>query len=360
MRVGILTFHCARNYGAVLQAYALQTYLEKQGHQVYVIDYRPSYLVEPYRLFKFGEWRDKGFLAGLKWNLRELLVAPIRGLRNYRFERFVRRRLHLLRIDFDKPCNDIDAFVFGSDQIWNPNICGGYDYHYLADAVAFRGKKCIAYSASVGRVANIEDGNRQLLDRLSYFDKIGVRENSLLEWLKVKGIDNAVMTLDPVMLVGSDGFESIIREPKIRKPFLLLFMLWRFPIANKVAKIVAERKNLDIIELAPVYETFRFRGKMQVASPETFLWMIKEASYVVTTSFHATAFSIMFKKNFTAVSSFDSQNERVQSLLSLFDLESRLCFNEDNIDFSPIDYERDLDKFESVKKESEIVLNSLA
>lgn len=360
MRVGILTFHCARNYGAVLQAYALQTYLEKLGHQVYVIDYRPSYLVEPYRLFKFGEWRDKGFLAGLKWNLRELLVAPIRGLRNYRFERFVRRRLHLLRIDFDKPCKDIDAFVFGSDQIWNPNICGGYDYHYLADAVAFRGKKCIAYSASVGRVANIEDGNRQLLDRLSYFDKIGVRENSLLEWLKVKGIDNAVMTLDPVMLVGNNTFNTITQGHKARKPFLLLFMIARYSRAVEIARIVAARNNLEILELTSNLETFAFKGKVQTKSPESFLGLIKEASYIVTTSFHATAFSILFKKNFTAVSSFDSQNERVQSLLSLFDLESRLCFNEDDIDFSPIDYERDFDKFESVKKESEMVLNSLA
>lgn len=359
MRVGILTFHCARNYGAVLQAYALQTYLEKQGHQVYVIDYRPSYLVEPYRLFKFGEWRDKGFLAGLKWNLRELLVAPIRGLRNYRFERFVRRRLHLLRIDFDKPCKDIDAFVFGSDQIWNPNICGGYDYHYLADAVAFRGKKCIAYSASVGRVANIEDGNRQLLDCMPYFDIIGVRENSLLEWLKVKGIDNAVMTLDPVMLAGNDGFKPIIREQKRRKPYLLLFMIERLPIAKIVAKKVADREDLDIIELTSYYETFRFRGTVQTASPETFLEMIKNASYIVTTSFHAAAFSIMFKKNFTAVSSSDSQNERVQSLLSLFDLHSRLCYDETNIDFSPIDYERDFDRFETVKKDSEIVLDAL-
>ncbi|MGM9739451.1 MAG: polysaccharide pyruvyl transferase family protein [Candidatus Cryptobacteroides sp.] len=360
MRVGILTFHCARNYGAVLQAYALQTYLEKQGHQVYVIDYRPSYLVEPYRLFKFGEWRDKGFLAGLKWNLRELLVAPIRGLRNYRFERFVRRRLHLLRIDFDKSCTDIDAFVFGSDQIWNPNICGGYDNHYLADSVAFRGKKCIAYSASVGRVANIEDGNRQLLVRLAYFDKIGVRENSLLKWLKVKGIDNAVMTLDPVMLVGADGFESIIQKPKTRKPFLLLFMLSRWQQAVEIAKTVAARKNLEILEFTSNLETFAFKGKVQTKSPGTFLGLIKEASYIVTTSFHATAFSIMFKKDFTSVTSYDSPNERVQSLLSLFDLESRLCFNEDNIDFSPIDYERDFDKFESVKRESEIVLNSLA
>ena len=87
--------------------------------------------------------------------------------------------------------------------------------------------------------------------------------------------------------------------------------------------------------------------------------MIKDASYIVTTSFHATAFSILFKKNFTVVSTYDSLNERVQSLLSLFDLESRLCFNENNIDFSPIDYEREFNKFEAVKKDSENLLNSL-
>lgn len=359
MRVGILTFHCARNYGAVLQAYALQTYLEKQGHQVYVIDYRPSYLVFPYRLFKFGVWRDKGFITGLKWNIRELLVAPIRGLRNYRLEVFIRRRLHLRQIDFTKPCTDIDVFVFGSDQIWNPDICQGYDKYYLADAEVFRGKKCIAYSASAGRVVNVEATKGQLLDRLSCFDRIGVREISLLKWLKTNGIDNAVMTLDPVLLVGNDGFESIIQEPKIRKPYLLLFLLEKQPIADKIAKIVAERENLEIIELTPTYEAIRFRGKMQTASPESFLRMIKDASYIVTTSFHATAFSILFKKNFTAVSTYDSLNERVQSLLSLFDLESRLCFNEDNIDFTHIDYEREFNKFEAVKKDSENFLNSL-
>ena len=146
MRVGILTFHCARNYGAVLQAYALQTYLEKQGHQVYVIDYRPSYLVFPYRLFKFDVWRDKGFITGLKWNIRELLIAPIRGLRNYRFERFVRRRLHLRQIDFTKPCTDIDTFIFGSDQIWNwKTMCA--DPSYMLD-FAPEDKKRIAYSSS--------------------------------------------------------------------------------------------------------------------------------------------------------------------------------------------------------------------
>ena len=359
MRVGILTFHCARNYGAVLQAYALQTYLEKQGHQVYVIDYRPSYLVFPYRLFKFGVWRDKGFITGLKWNIREILVASIRGLRNFRFEWFVRRRLHLRQIDFTKPCTDIDTFLFGSDQIWNPDICQGFDKYYLADAEVFRGKKCIAYSASAGRVVNVESDKGQLLNRLSRFDRIGVREISLLKWLKTNGIDKALMTLDPVLLAGNDGFESIIQKSKIRKPYLLLFLIERPLIAYKVAKIIAERESLEIIELTPAHESVRFRGKMQAASPESFLRMIKDASHIVTTSFHATAFSILFKKNFTVVSTYNSLNERVQSLLSMFDLETRLCFNEDSIDFTPIDYEREFNKFETVKKDSENFLNSL-
>ena len=204
MRVGILTFHCARNYGAVLQAYALQTYLEKQGHQVYVIDYRPSYLVFPYRLFKFDVWRDKGFITGLKWNIREILVASIRGLRNFRFEWFVRRRLHLRQIDFTKPCTDIDVFVFGSDQIWNPDICQGYDKYYLADAEVFRGKKCIAYSASAGSVVNVELDKGQLLNRLSLFDRISVRKISQLNRLKTKGIDKTVLALDTELLAGND------------------------------------------------------------------------------------------------------------------------------------------------------------
>lgn len=359
MRIGIMTFHCARNYGAVLQAYGLQTYLESLGHKVYVIDYRPSYLLNPYRLFRFGEWREKGLLADLKWNIREILVAPIRGLRNYRFERFVKTRLHLLKIDLSKPCSDIDTFIFGSDQIWNSGICNGYDRYYLADAVAFRGKKCIAYSASVGRIANIESDNKQLLDNLSNFSTIGARENSFNEWLKVQGITNSALTLDPVMLAGKKLFEPITHEVENRKPYLFLFMIERIPQAKAVAEIIAERYNLEIIEFASSYETVAFNGKMQTKSPEFFLGMIKAASYVVTTSFHATAFSILFEKNFTAVSSRDALNERVQSLLSLFGLESRLSCEESDIDLSLIDYDKRFEKFEEVKRSSERVLQEL-
>lgn len=360
MRIGILTFHRARNYGAVLQAYALQTYLESLGHHVFVIDYRPSYIENVYRLFKFGQWHDKGFIANLKWNIREILVSPIRWLRNYRFERFVSQRLHLLRLDLDKPCADVDMFVFGSDQIWNPVICNGYDKYYLADAEAFEGKKCIAYAVSVGRVANIESDCVQLLNRLSGFDLIGVRENSFLEWLKANGIANSVLTLDPVMMVGRECFEPIAREVKHRKPFLLLFMIEKIPLARKIAELVARENKLDVVELTTDYESLRFIGKEQAKSPEYCLGMIKAASYIVTTSFHATALSILFNKDFMAVSSRDSMNERIQSLLSLFGLESRLSCEDSNIDTSPIDYDRRFSRFEEVKKSSETLLKGLA
>ena len=359
MRIGIMTFHCARNYGAVLQAYALQTYLESLGHKVYVIDYRPSYLLNPYRLFRFGEWREKGLIADMKWNLREILVAPIRGLRNIRFERFVRSRLHLLKIDFNRSCSEIDTFIFGSDQIWNPAICNGYDRYFMADAMAFKGKNCIAYSASVGRIGNIKSSSDQLIDSLSNFSIIGARENSFNEWLKAQGISNSALTLDPVMLVGKKYFEPITQEIDKRKPYLFLFMVDRLPKAKAVAEIIAARYNLEIIEFTSCYETFAFKGKMQTKSPEYFLGMIKAASYVVTTSFHATAFSIMFEKNFTAVSSREALNERVQSLLSLFNLESRLSFDESDIDSSPIDYDKQFEQFEEVKYTSERFLQAL-
>lgn len=251
-------------------------------------------------------------------------------------------------------------FVFGSDQIWNPVICNGYDKYYLADAEAFEGKKCIAYAASVGRVANIESDSAQLLNRLSGFDLIGVRENSFLEWLKAIGISNSVLNLDPVMLVGRDCFEPIAREVKHRKPFLLLFMIEKIPLAGKVAELVARENNLDVVELTTYYECLKFVGKEQAKSPEYCLGMIKAASYIVTTSFHATALSILFNKDFTAVSSRDSMNERIQSLLSLFGLESRLSCEDSNIDTSPIDYDRRFYRFEEVKKSSETVLKGLA
>ena len=161
------------------------------------------------------------------------------------------------------------------------------------------------------------------------------------------------------MLAGKKYFEPITQEIDKRKPFLFLFMVDRLPKAKAVAELIAAQYNLEIIEFASCYETFAFKGKMQTKSPEYFLGMIKAASYVVTTSFHATAFSIMFEKNFTAVSSREALNERVQSLLSLFNLESRLSFDESDIDSSPIDYDKQFEQFEEVKYTSERFLQAL-
>ena len=106
MRIGILTFHCAINYGAVLQTYALQEYLKGLGHDVYVLDYRPSYLLNPYKTFIWKWLADKSLVENVKSLLRCLLITPIKIKRKLYFRKFTRKYLNLYsfypeRIDFD-------------------------------------------------------------------------------------------------------------------------------------------------------------------------------------------------------------------------------------------------------------------
>ena len=119
MRIGILTFHCAHNYGAMLQCYALQEYLKGRGDEVYVIDYRPDYLTHPYKKHKLSHWLSKDPLRTLKRLLSEPFLLKKRGKRWDGFDNFMRMKLNLYPYDMSSDYSNFDWLLFGSDQIWN-------------------------------------------------------------------------------------------------------------------------------------------------------------------------------------------------------------------------------------------------
>ncbi|MCD8317941.1 MAG: polysaccharide pyruvyl transferase family protein, partial [Paraprevotella sp.] len=147
MRIGILTYSSAHNYGAMLQCYALQEFLKTLGHTVYVIDYRPDY-------FQYG------LFVGWKW----ISFSPVKTWRKVRFqfhtfkcqrqrylafERFSKRYFHLKTLRLSYYQDDIDCFVLGSDQIWRKNR-GKFDPVYWGDFEESKGHKFISYAASMG------------------------------------------------------------------------------------------------------------------------------------------------------------------------------------------------------------------
>lgn len=338
MKIGILTFHCAINYGAVLQAYGLQESLKSLGHEVYIIDYRPQYLKDPYQLFQWKFKVEDSLMSNLKSLIRESLVMPIRFVRKLKFKQFTNQYLNLYA--WENNLNIFDAFVFGSDQIWNPKITKGLDEIFLGNFKEAKGKKLIAYAASVGSVQNISQNEfERLTFCLNEFERIGVREKTLYE--KISKVNtNVSITIDPVLLAGKDIFDKIAVDIKINRPYLLLFTLGRDEYAIEEAYKIAEQKNLEVIEIISSKESLYNLKIKQMLSPSEFLGYIKMADYIVTSSFHGTVFSVLFKKDFNVIGSDETHGARIIQFLNSIKLRNRykMYNNSEELDISDIKY----------------------
>lgn len=368
MKIGIFTFHCAANYGAVLQTYCLQEVLKNMGHEVYVIDYRPDYLLKPYKTFFFDSKCYSSFLSKIKGFVRACLVMPIRWKRNMAFSDFISRHLNLYQLNLNDESNNFDAFVFGSDQIWNPKITNGFDKIYLGDFPAAKGKKLIAYAASAGSVLNFAGENTDyFLSRLKCFDNVFVREQSLADYLIQRNLFTVKVTLDPVLLAGRHVLDKLLSNKKKsfnKSPYLLFFQIGRNDdIADFAAKI-ANRKNLKIIDVITLRESLHSMSIKQTLSVECLLEYFKDASYIITSSFHGTAFSILYYKQFNTISINSNIDERVLSLLKILSISDRMLDIHDNILSGFIDYDiinniYNREKIESYKLLYNTLLNGI-
>lgn len=342
MKIGIFTFHCAVNYGAVLQTYCLQEVLKELGHEVYIIDYRPKYLLAPYKSFLFDYKNSESFFLIIQKFLRACLVTPIRWKRNRVFSCFIKKKLNLYQLDLNDTSNDFDVFIFGSDQIWNPKITHGFDKVYLGDFPAAKGKKLVAYAASVGSVMNLASEEMEyFFNRLKNFDKILVREKTFVDYLNDKLSIGAKVVLDPVLLAKRHILKELsIENIKEESHFVLLFQLARNIRAVDYTINLVRRKKLELIECVTMGESFWVKNIKQSLSVEKLLSYFKKASYVITSSFHGTAIAIMFNKQFNTVSIDKNIDERVTSLLELLGLSERMLYIKDDFVFDDesIDY----------------------
>lgn len=345
MKIGIFTFHCAANYGAVLQTYCLQEVLKGMGHEVYVIDYRPEYLKEAYRVFFYCSGFFHSYIDKIKGLFRACLVTPIRLKRNRAFSQFIRYQLNLYQLDLNDESNNFDAFVFGSDQIWSPKITHGFDRVYLGDFPAAKGKKLISYAASSGSISNFSGEDIDyFLSRLQCFDKVTVREQSLAEYINQKSTITSEVVFDPVLLAGSTVLYKLLNTAGLNKesckqPYLLLFQLTRNDDIASYAASVAKSKGLKLIELATMCESLFNNNMKQMLSVEQLLYYFINATYIITSSFHGTVLSILFHKQFNTISVDNIVDERALSLLQQLHLSDRMLYLGDKIlSVTQIDY----------------------
>ena len=323
MKIGILTFHCAHNYGAVLQAYGLQEYLRSQGHETYIIDYRPGYLTRNYKAFNIRFWMAST-PREIVYKLRyEPFLWKHRILRGKAFDRFIRNRFDLHPYVRHTNFSDFDAIFLGSDQIWNKTITGQrYDEGFFGGNATCR---VIAYAASMG-CGTLSDKDRERLRQyLAPMTAIGVREESLKELLQPLSAKPVYTTIDPTLLAGTEMFEKIASPPASDRKYVLVYDLSPYKReVLEIARNVAEKIGARIVELDAYPLTgFSMRYKDQTASPEQYLGYFRHAAFVVTTSFHGTAFSLLFNRPFYTIKQDNPADLRALSLLEKVGLTDR-------------------------------------
>ena len=247
MKIGIVTFHAVHNFGAVLQAYGLQEYLCSIGHDAYIIDYYPEYLKERYKAFSLKRVLSNSGMDCIKFFIREFMAYPILKRRECFFRDFLSSFLRRESLDSLDKQNGYDAFVFGSDQVWNPLICNGFDPMFFGEFLAAEGKRLVSYAGSMGSLKNFSEEQKDIfLKKIAPFYAISSREKEPAEFI-AKGLNRPVVTVvDPVLLAGREVFDKIATAITLPKPYLLLFTL-----GNDEKYIVTEfGSNIGLTEYA--------------------------------------------------------------------------------------------------------------
>lgn len=339
MKIGILTFHCAHNYGAVLQCYALQEYLKNCGHNVSVIDYRPTYFTKTREYLKFSPrlfvTKQLSLLPKTFYEAVKFCNARINKWNA--FENFIRTRLNLYQPVREFDGKDFEVCIVGSDQVWNSQITGGV-FDKMFFGVNF---KCdvISYAASTITSGYTIDEENTLKSLLSKFKAISVREQSLSDALTKLGIRDTSVVLDPTILAGSTPLKKLISKHKINKSYVAVYMVKQDPNLIEYANKYCTKHNLSLIEIANDFSNERYKTKIYTAGIEDFVTIINNAQFVITNSFHGTAVSILLQKQFVAIRQNGPIDNRIDQILIDFKLRNRFIQYDDSTTLDEIDYD---------------------
>jgi len=329
MKTGILTFHQADNYGAVLQAYALQSAIEQIGNPVEIIDYKQSAIEKTYRIIKFNKSSKINFLkssAANFWNYNS------RVKKKKLFNNFRNDFLNISEKKFNSSNREMnyDTYIVGSDQVWNEEIIKN-DKTFFLDFVNGNEKK-IAYAASVGKDNLTSKEIKNLVSNISGFNFLSVREDDLVSNLNSRCNNTITHVLDPTLIADKVIWDKLPNFKRYEnKKYLLIFRMVGDERVLDIAEAVAKRLDLDVYFISnkklPIRKGFK---NLRNVGPEEFINLHKNASFIVTNSFHGTAFSILFQKNFLTVPH-KTRGSRMKSLLNLLKLENRIVENPNKI-----------------------------
>lgn len=348
MKIAILTLPLHTNYGGILQCYALQTVLERMGHEVRVLtkpQYGRSYcIIYPMavckRLFK-------RFVLGKKV---AIFKAPHKIVRQHT-DRFIHQYIHqyIQREWTAKIASRFDAIVVGSDQVWRPIYYQQLYNRPIQEAfLSFLGNadiKRVAYAASFGvdYCEYTEEQRRYCSSLLKKFKAVSVRESSGIQLCRKYFDSQSVQVLDPTLLLSTDDYRALIKKSKTRSSQgnMLVYMLDRTKEKENFIERIAQEKGLTPFWMSNDSDDDLLPLEQRIKMPvEQWLRSFDDAEFVLTDSFHGCIFSIIFRKQFLAVGNKERGLSRFYSLLTLFSLQDRLILSPSEYkgNLSSIDY----------------------
>lgn len=335
MKVGILTFHRALNYGAVLQCYALQKILESKTCDVEIIDYRQDWIEEFYKFFSpdiFLSQKTFSDRSGyIRNRVKKFLIAPHKR-RNFRD--FRNRYLKM-----SAPCGakdipgDYDLYLVGSDQLWSLHCLGGKPDDVFRGMFERAGGSHLAAYAVSADMKSVQAQSGDILSWAYNFDLLSMREKETAKAFASACSRECETCLDPTLLTDAEMWGPVVDEKWKNRRYVLMYEVrW-----NKESKGLMKRKARELADRIGDCELIDLsRGNYSVRD---FVSLFKYAQCVVTSSFHAVVFSILFGTEFWALPLWDGYDLRYRELLESLGLGDRFAENGRNLEVSAIDWE---------------------
>jgi len=365
-KIALISPYNEYNYGTVLQAYALQRLLDKEGVDAAYLQYTP--VVPP------SFWgRLKRIIVSLfRISKSNKAIVTNNGVDDYSFfhspefktfvdgyNDFINRRIKVSRQRYNPltlpKCDEFDAFMVGSDQTWGEARYLPYSPYFL-DGIDDKYPK-LSYAPSIGTTHISDNYLSVLMEKLSKFQALSCREKTNCELLSSKLGREVSYVLDPTFMISANewgGIAAMPSESMESKQYILCYILGEKQSISNYAEKLGYEKALPIyyIVTRPLYLQ---KKRHLFATPESFLWLIKNAAYVITDSFHGSILSINFNTQFYSFTKREGansvDNDRIMEILDTFNLLSR--YKDGNQDFEvDIDFKKVNKLVEHYRKDS--------
>ena len=340
MKVLTLTLHYIDNCGSCLQAYALQQFLLQQGYDTELIDYRPQYLINNGRPFRhFIKRIIFGKRMKSRWKVFDDFLAY------YRLTDKTYRKYCKLKANPPKA----DAYIVGSDQVWNRSFPCGRDEAYYLNFVSDGAK--MSYAASMGKDSTPTEELEAVKDRIKDFAFVSVREKISAKELCDAGCGGVHWVCDPVLLHNREFYEKLAVHSEKEK-YALIYLVPQSELLDKLIQRLKTEKGYKIVYVGSFLNRCDCDVNYTDVGPREFLGLIMDAGFIVAGSFHATVFSHIFQKNFVILPY--RNNARMIQFLELTNLSERYLQSENEMEriLCPVDYEIPMQKLEKFRKQS--------